>query len=125
MPAASFTNSMSWAAYFAASLVLVSLCEPVLSGVKADSCGASEARTATGAVQVIDALEPGTVVRFSFHPPDSADTIHLRGSALSAAWCGKTSSFSTTRQLPSMDLQPEVGYLLALAGSQVEVLRLV
>jgi hypothetical protein len=101
------------------------MCSPVLAGVRNYSCGASAARTGQGAVEVIDGLEPGMAVSFSFHPPGPDDRIEMDGHVLTAFWCGRASEFQTTWQLPHLVLDPGVSYNLKLAGNQVEVFRFV
>jgi hypothetical protein len=121
LPAASVSSTVSWTVYFAASLVLVSVCSPMLAGVKSYACGDSAARTAQGAAQVIDSLEPGMTVAFSFHPPATGDHIEMDGRSLSAVWCGRSSTFRTVWQLPTGVLAPGLDYRFRLAGNQVEV----
>lgn len=121
MPAASYSSSVSWSVYFAAAVVLVGTCYPILSGVKSYSCGDSAEETAKGAVEVIDSLAPGMTVTFGFQAPSSGDSIELGGQELTAIWCGESSSFQTAWQLPSAVLTAGVTYHLKLAGGQVEV----
>lgn len=121
MPAASYSSSVSWAAYFAAALALVAACSPVLAGVKNYSCGSSAARTAEGAVEVVDGLRPGMVAAFSIHPPSSDDRIELVGHSLTAVWCGKASTLQTIWELPRATLMGGRSYYLKLASSQVEI----
>ncbi|MDG6900886.1 MAG: hypothetical protein JRM80_02880 [Nitrososphaerota archaeon] len=121
MPAASYSSSVSWAAYFAAALALVAACSPVLAGVKNYSCGASASRTAEGAVEVVDGLRPGMVVAFSFRAPSADDRIELVGHSLTALWCGRASTFQTVWELPGATLMAGRSYYLKLASCQVEV----
>jgi hypothetical protein len=121
LPASSYSSSVSWSVYFAAAVVLVGTCSPVLSGVKSYSCGDSAAETASGAVEVVDSLAPGMVVTFSFHAPSPSDSIELGGQELTAVWCGRPSAFQTAWQLPSAVLTAGVTYYLRLTGNQVEV----
>ena len=121
MPAASVSSSVSWTVYFAASLMLVSMCSPALTELKNYSCDYSAARTGQGAVEVIDSLEPGMVVSFVFHPPGSDDRIETDGRVLTMQWCGSAFGFTTNWQLPHAVLSPEVRYNLSLEGNQVEV----
>jgi len=121
LPAASYSSSVSWSLYFAAAVVLVGTCYPILSGVKSYACGDSAEETAKGAVEVIDSLGPGMVVTFAFQAPSPGDSIELGGQELTAVWCGKPSTFQTAWQLPTTFLTAGVTYYLKLAGSQVEV----
>ena len=125
MPASSVSSYVSWAVYFATSLVLVAACSPVLVGVKNYSCGDSAASVAKGTAELLDALKPSITLAFSFHSPAPEDDIELNGRTLTAAWCGRSSVFQTIWRLPTATLLPGQSYSLKLAGDQVEVLGFV
>ena len=121
MPASSFSSSISWTVYFAASFALIGACSPVLAGVGSYACGDAAAKAAQGSVRVLDGLGPGMAVTFSYQAPSPGDVIVLDGHSLVAEWCGHSSTFQTSRPLPAMVLSPGVSYVLKLVGGQVEV----
>jgi hypothetical protein len=93
-----------------------------VEGVRNYSCEDSAAKTAQGAVEVIDRLEPGMVVSFSFHAPGPDDRLVLGGQTITTIWCGRVAEHQTDRQLPSTVLSSGVSYHLELVGDQVVVL---
>ena len=121
MPASSISSSISWAVYFAASLVLVSVCSPVLVGARNYACADTAAGILRGTAEIVDGLEPGMVVSFSFSSPGPGDVISMGGRTLTALWCGTTTTSQTGWELPSFVLTPGASYHLGLAGDEVEV----
>jgi hypothetical protein len=108
--------------YFAASIALIGVCSPMLSGVGSYSCGDAASNAAQGSVQVFDALRPGMAVTYTFQAPSPDDRIVLVGHSIVADWCGHSSNFQTTWLLPTTVLSSGVSYVLRLVGGQVEVL---
>lgn len=121
MPAASFSASVSWTVYLAASLALVAVCTPMLSGVRGYSCGLSAAKIAHGVAAVIDGLEPGMTVALSFDPPASDGSLALGGRSLTVSSCGGSSASATRWQLPDLILTAATTSQLRLVGGEVEV----
>ena len=125
MPAASYTSSISWTVYFAASLALVGACSPILSGVKGYACDAAAAAVGQGMAEAFNGLRPGMTVSLAFDAPSPGDSIVTGGQSLTVAWCGSARSFRTSWQLPSAILSPGTTYLLRLDGGHVQVSGLV
>lgn len=125
MPAASYTSSLSWGAYAAASLALVLICLPTMTLLRNIAYAGSADETARGAANVFDRLSPGVTTSFSFHSPASDGRIDLAGRSLTVFWGGKSSTVETSWSLPNETLRPELRYSLRLLGDSVEVSEIV
>jgi hypothetical protein len=125
LPAASYSSSVAWGVYIAASFILVVVCSPVLNGVRGYAYTDSIAETGEGVVRVFDSLEPGVTTTFTFHAPASDGRLVLAGRNVTVAWGGKSSTFETMWLLPIKTLEPSVPYALEVTGKGVEVFDLV
>jgi len=125
LPAASYSSSISWGIYIAASFVLVVVCSPVLDGARGYAYANSAAETGEGVVRVLNSLSPGLVVTFAFHSPAPDGRVEFLGHHVTVTWGGKSSTFETAWLLPNQTLEPNVQYGLRVTGARVEVFELV
>lgn len=125
MPASSYSSSVSWALYLAASFLLLGTLFPVLNGAREYSDAKAATATADGLSEEINSLRPGVTAVARFDSPGSALSVELHGHSLLVL----TSNFVVQKQcewlLPNMTLAPDTSYDLQLLGTRLEVFQVV
>jgi len=111
----------SWGVYIVASLALVLVLAPLLTGTVRGSREGADWREADGVRAVLDGLRPGVSLNFSFGDALTSDKIQLHGKVISCNYGEGTISLSSKWSLPDFTLLPTVRYVAFLSGTQVRV----
>ena len=121
MPASSTSALNAWGVYLVASVALVGLLAPALTGLAADSREASDLRVADGIRSVINSLQPGTSIELSYGTWSTSDHFQLDGKQISVGYGRGTIILPVKWGLPNVTLVPDVLYHAWLVGNEVEV----
>jgi hypothetical protein len=123
MPASSFSGLNSWGVYLFASLALVLLFTPQLTGIVKDTRVSADWRNLDGVRAAIDSLRPGVALHFSFGVAGVSDSVQLRGQQVSCFDGNGTISMPVVWALPNVTLVPALHYRFSLAQGWVRVVQ--
>ncbi|HEV2226332.1 MAG TPA: hypothetical protein VGR56_05950 [Nitrososphaerales archaeon] len=121
MPASSISSLTSWGLYLLATVALLAILSPVLSGSFQASKAGADSRNLDGLRAVFDALQPGITVTLSFGEVTGSDPIRIGGHLISCASAVGNTAVPSRWGLPSMTLLPSVVYSAQLEGGYVKV----
>ena len=125
MPASSVSGMNSWGLYLFASVALVLVFTPQLSGVVQASRDSMDRRNLDGIRELVDALRPGSTVVFSYGIAGVSDSVRLGGRSI---WCldgNRTIAVPARWALQNATLAPGTRYQFALSQGEVSVEKVV
>jgi hypothetical protein len=121
MPASSVSSLTSWGLYLLATVVLLAILSPMLSGSFQSATAGADSRNLDGVRAVFDALQPGIRMTFSFGEATGSDPIRIGGHLITCASAVGKLTVPSRWGLPNMILLPSVDYSAQLEGVSVKV----
>jgi hypothetical protein len=111
----------SWGLYLVASVALVLVVAPQLTGLAGDSREGADWRNVDGMRKVVDALGQGDTVNLTFTGAFAADPIVLTGFHIACDYGNGTLVLPSRWALPNTTLLPGHHYRVWLNGGEVQV----
>lgn len=111
--------------YLIAAAVLLLIFTPEISAAALASREGADWRYADGVRAVLDSLNPGVKITFSYASSPSADELVLAGDSVSVNDGQGVLTFRTAYPVPGMTLMPTLSYVAQLIGGRVEVTEVV
>ncbi len=121
MPASSVSSLTSWGLYLLATVALLAILSPLLSGSFQSARAGADSRNLDGVRAVLDGLRPGMTMTFSFGEATGSDPIRVEGHLISCTSALGKVTLPSRWGLPSMTLLPSVPYTVQLDGGSVKV----
>ncbi len=121
MPASSVSSLTSWGLYLLATVALLAIVSPMLSGSFQSARVGADSRNLDGVRAVLDGLQPGMRVTFSFGEATGSDPIRIEGHLISCTSAVGKMTVPSRWGLPNMILFPSVAYSVQLEGMLVKV----
>lgn len=121
MPASSVSSLTSWGLYLLATVALLAIVSPMLSGSVQSARVGADSRNLDGVRAVLDGLRPGMSMTFSFGEGTGSDPIRLEGHQISCTSAVLKMIVPSRWGLPNMILLPSVAYHVQLEGVYVKV----
>jgi hypothetical protein len=121
MPASSVSSLTSWGLYLLATVALLAILSPMLSGSFQSARVGADSRNLDGVRSVLDGLRPGMRITFSFGEATGSDPIRIEGHLISCTSAAGKMTVPSRWGLPSMIVLPSVAYTAQLEGGSVKV----